>query len=84
MDASNLTPPALTDVATRAYGRKTDANGNAIAIFSMLKVNGEILSYRRYGENGRKKNVFFFTLFVHQAARGGTCGFTLKVVNTLI
>ena len=42
----------------------------------------KILSYRRYGENGQK--MFFFGLFVHAAVRGGTCAFTLKIVNTLI
>ena len=42
----------------------------------------KILSYRRYGENGQK--MFFFGLFVHAAVRGGTCAFTLKIVNTLM
>ena len=42
----------------------------------------KILSYRRYGENGQK--LFFFGLFVHAAVRGGTCAFTLKIVNTLM
>ena len=42
-----------------------------------------LLSYRRYGEHGGKKNVFP-GLFVHTAVRGGTCAFTLKIVNTLI
>ena len=43
------------------------------------------------GKTGRKKNVClffrsfvcFFILFVHAAARGGTCAFTLKNINTL-
>ena len=43
----------------------------------------KILSYRRYGENGEKKNAFW-GLFVHAAVRGGTCAFTMKIVNTLI
>ena len=38
---------------------------------------------RRYGEHGKKMFVFL-GLFVHAAVRGGTCGFTLKIVNTLI
>ena len=40
-------------------------------------------SYRRYGEHGKKMFVFI-GLFVHAAVRGGTCAFTLKIVNTLI
>ena len=32
----------------------------------------------------REKNAFFLGLFVHAAVRGGTCAFTLKIVNTLI
>ena len=43
----------------------------------------KILSYRRYGKHG-KKTFVLLGLFVHAAARGGTCGFTLKTVNTLI
>ena len=55
----------------------------------------KILSYRGYGNN--EKNVCFLIkfykncykhvsceLFVHAAARGGTCTFTLKIANTLI
>ena len=43
----------------------------------------KIRSYRRYGEQG--ENIFVFLgLFVHAAVRGGTCAFTLKIVNTLI
>ena len=42
----------------------------------------KILSYRRYGKNG--KNMFAKKIFVHAAAPGGTCTFTLKIVNTLI
>ena len=41
------------------------------------------LSYRRYGKNGaggRKFNL----LFVHAAAPGAKCVFTLKIANTLI
>ena len=44
----------------------------------------KIRSYRRYGENGRKKMFVVLGLFVHAAVRGGTCAFTLKIVNTLI
>ena len=43
----------------------------------------KIRSYRRYGEHG-KNGLFFLGLFVHAAVRGGTCAFTLKIVNTLI
>ena len=32
----------------------------------------------------RKKMFVFLGLFVHAAVRGGTCAFTLKIVNTLI
>ena len=32
----------------------------------------------------REKNVCFLRLFVHAAVHGGTCAFTLKIVNTLI
>ena len=42
----------------------------------------DTLSYR-YGEHGGKMFVFL-RLFVHAAVRGGTCAFTLKIVNTLI
>ena len=37
----------------------------------------------RYGEHG-KKILAFLRLFVHAAVRGGTCAFTLKIVNTQI
>ena len=43
----------------------------------------KIRSYRCDGEHG-KKNVCFPGFFVHAAVRGGTCAFTLKIVNTLI
>ena len=43
----------------------------------------KIRSYRRYGEHG-KKMFAFLGLLVHAAVRGGTCTFTLKIVNTLI
>ena len=39
----------------------------------------KILSHRRCVES-----VFFNICFVHAAARGGTCAFTLKIVNTQI
>ena len=42
----------------------------------------KIRSYRRYGEHGKING--FLGLFVHDAVRGGTCAFTLKIVNTLI
>ena len=47
------------------------------------KKPAEDTSYRRYGEHGEKMFVFL-GLFVHSAVRGGTCAFTLKIVNTLI
>ena len=40
-------------------------------------------SCRRYGEHGEKMFVFL-GLLVHAAVRGGTCAFTLKIVNKLI
>ena len=43
----------------------------------------EILSYRRDRKNGEKMFVLKI-LFVHAAARGGTCASTLKIVSTLI
>ena len=43
----------------------------------------KIRSYRRYGNTG-KKCLCFLGLFVHAAVRGGTCAFTLKIINTLI
>ena len=43
----------------------------------------KIRSYRRYEEHG-KQMFAFLGLFVHAAVRGGTCAFTLKIVNTLI
>ena len=43
----------------------------------ILKNGLKIRSYRRCGKNGGE-NVF------HAGARGGTCAFTLKIVNTLI
>ena len=66
---------------------KTDGNGNAMlqSFLSKLRNWLKILSYRRYGENGRKKNVcLLLILLVHAATRGGIRTFTLKMVNTLI
>ena len=42
-----------------------------------------MLSYRRYRKNGESMFVFLI-LFVHAAARGATCAFTLIFINTLI
>ena len=42
-----------------------------------------MLSYRHYGENG-KKSLCFQLLFAHALDRGGICTFMLKIVNTLI
>ena len=66
----------------------TDDNGNAMFHSYLSKLfkketGGKIRSYRRYGEHGKKMFVFL-GLFVHAAVRGGTCAFTLKIVNTLI
>ena len=63
---------------------QTDDNGNAFSFQTIQKRNRlKIRSYRRYEENG--KNTFVVSgLFVHAAVRGGTCAFTLKIVNTLI
>ena len=33
---------------------------------------------------GTRENIFFLGLLVHAAVRGGTCAFTLKIVNKLI
>ena len=42
-----------------------------------------MLSYRRYGKTGKKCLFFkyYVEVFVHAAARGGTCAFTLKIVK---
>ena len=68
----------------------TDDNGNAMLQSLLCKLfKKEIgrryynVSYRRYGENG-ESCFCFLMLFVHAAARGGTCAFTLKIVNTMI
>ena len=45
---------------------------------------GKILLYRRYGKNGQDSIYCSFVFFVHAAARGAICVFTLKLVNTLI
>ena len=50
--------------------------------YSKKKPVQDTLSYRRYGEHGKKKFVCL-GLFVYAAVRGGTCAFTLKIVNTL-
>ena len=49
----------------------------------------KILSYRRYGGTAAMGNTggkmfVFLGLFCHPAVRGGTCAFTLKIINTLI
>ena len=46
--------------------------------YSKKKPVEDTLSYRRYGEHGKKMFVFL-GLFVHAAVRGGTCDFTLKL-----
>ena len=51
--------------------------------YSKKKPAQDTRSYRRYGEHGEKMFVFL-GLFVNAAVRGGTCAFTLKIVNTLI
>ena len=67
---------------------KSDDSGNAMfqsyLSQTIQKRNRlKIRSYRRYGEHGEKILVFL-GLFVHAAVRGGTCAFTLKIVNMLI
>ena len=47
------------------------------------ETGSEMRSYRRDGEHAKKKFVYR-GLFVHAAVRGGTCAFTMKLVNTLI
>ena len=69
-------------------GPKTGDNGNAMFQSYISKLitkrnRLKIRSYRRYGEHGKKMFVFP-GLFVHAAVRGGTCAFTLKIVNTLM
>ena len=66
----------------------TDDNGNAMFQSYLSKLfkkrnRLQIRSYRRYGEHGKKMFVFL-GLYVHAAVRGGTCAFTLKIVNTLV
>ena len=46
------------------------------------KKPAERCSYRRYVEHG--KMFVILGLFVHATVRGGTCAFTLKIVNVLI
>ena len=36
-----------------------------------------------WGTRGKNVCLFFLGLFVHAAARGATCAFPLKIVNTL-
>ena len=69
-------------------GIKTDDNGNAMfkSYLSKLFKKGTGCRYARtaaMGNTGKKKFVFL-GLFVHAAVSGGTCAFTLKIVNTLI
>ena len=63
---------------------QTDNNGNA-----MLQSFLPILSGNKSDEDTRTEktgggNACFLMLFVHAAARGGTCASNLKIVNTLI
>ena len=54
--------------------------------YSKIRNRLKIRSYRRYGEHGEKNMFVFLRLFFHAAVLvgGGTCAFTLKIVNTLI
>ena len=70
---------------------QTYDNGNAMFQSYLSKIfkkknRLKIRSYRRHGEHGEKKMFVFLGLFFHAAVlvRGGTCAFTLKIVNTLI
>ena len=74
--------------AVRKGVRETDDNGNAMFqsyLFQTIQKSSrlKIRSYRRSGEHG-KKTFVFLGLFVHVPVRGGTCAFTLNIVNTLI
>ena len=73
------------DIYIYNFNSKTDANGNA-----MLQILFPNLKKKRWSEDTLvtpsweklgKVNFFFF---VHAAARGGTCAFTLKIVKMLI
>ena len=67
---------------------KTDDNGNAMFQSYLSKQSKKETGWRycrtaAMGNTGKKMFVFL-GLFVHAAVRGGTCAFTLKIVNTLI
>ena len=67
---------------------ETDDKGNALFQSYLSKLFEKDIGWRycRTAARGRtgKKMFVFYWLFVHAAVRGGTCAFTLKVVNTLI
>ena len=71
---------------------QTDDNGNAMfqsylsKIFKKKKPAEDTLVPPLWGTRGKKKMFVLLGLFFHAAVlvRGGTCAFTLKIVNTLI
>ena len=69
-------------------GFKSNANGNTTLqsfVSKLLKSAEDALVPPLWEKRGKKVFFFhFFILFVHAAARDGTCAFTLKVVNTVI
>ena len=85
-----LRPMTMETRCSQTY----DDNGNAMfqsylsKNYSKKRNRLKIRWYRRYGEHGGKKMFVFLGLFFHAAVtvlvRGGTCAFTLKIVNTLI
>ena len=67
---------------------KTDNNGNAM-LQSYLSKLFKKETGSRYARTAAMGNTGFFVfvflgLYVYAAVRGGTCAFTLKIVNTLI
>ena len=73
---------------TYSSGRscKTDDNGNTMlrSFLSKLFKKETGWRYSRTVAMGKTEKKCFLGLFVHAVARGGTCAFTLKIVNTLI
>ena len=69
------------------YGRYTDDNGNAVLHSFLLKLFQNEIGCRfpRTTAVGKTGNIMFvfLLLFVHAAARGGACAFTLRISNTL-
>ena len=74
-------------VGTAVPAALDDANGKAKlqSFVSKLLINKLADRYSRTAAKGKKElKCLFLILFVYAAARGGTCAFTLNIVNTLI